>query len=125
MNCRVVLIDDDEDVAVLIEAMLGDDPRFDVVGVARDGEAGVELADTLQPDAVVLDLELPGLDGIEAIPLLRQRAPGAKIVVFSAFPDPYTLLDVIERGADAYVDKAATWAQLVPALEAVCTLTHG
>jgi DNA-binding NarL/FixJ family response regulator len=120
--CRIVLVDDDEEVAGLIEAMLTDDPRFRVVGIAADGHEGVALAGRLHPDAVVLDLELPYLDGLAAIPLIRSRVPDAKIVVFSAFPDPYTLLDVLERGADAYVDKASTWAQLVPALETVCAM---
>jgi DNA-binding NarL/FixJ family response regulator len=122
---RVVLIDDDEDVAALIEAMLDDDPRFRVVGVAGDGHEGVALANRLQPDAVVLDLELPGMDGLAALPRLRQCAPAAKIVVFSAFPDPYTLLDVLELGADAYVDKATAWAELVPALEQACGMAPG
>jgi DNA-binding NarL/FixJ family response regulator len=121
-TCRIVVVDDDEDVVSLIEAILDDDPRFEVVGMAYDGLQGVALAAQLQPDAVVLDLELPSCDGLSAIPRVRHEVPGAKIVVFSAYPDPYTLLDVVQRGADAYVDKATTWSELVPALETVCEI---
>lgn len=121
-TCRVVVVDDDEDVVSLIEAMLDDDPRFQLVGMARDGHEGVVLAARLQPDAVVVDLELQCAEGLDSIPEVRSCVPGAKIVVFSAFPDPYTLLDVVERGADAYVDKATTWSDLMPALEELCDI---
>ncbi len=118
---RVVLIEDDEDVRNLLEVMLELDERFDLVAQAGDGRQGLELAKRLRPDAVVVDLELPELDGLEAIPLLRREVPGAAIVVFSAFPDPYTLGDVLRLGATTYVDKGAAWAELFPAILSACS----
>jgi two-component system nitrate/nitrite response regulator NarL len=117
----VVLIDDDEDVAVLVETMLALDDRFQLVGSARSAADGIELAGDLQPDVIVLDLHLPGLDGIEALPILR-RVGRCPIVVFSAFPDPYTLLTAVEHGADGYVDKGRAWSELLPTLAALCEL---
>ncbi|HZQ29406.1 MAG TPA: response regulator transcription factor [Acidimicrobiales bacterium] len=114
------MIDDDAELRTLIEVMLDVDSRFRLVGQAGDGHAGVAVVERTQPDVIVLDLHLPGIDGITALPRLREAAPKARIVVFSAFPDPYTLLEVVERGADAYLDKATAWSQLLTTIEAVC-----
>jgi DNA-binding NarL/FixJ family response regulator len=112
---EVLLIDDDEDVAGLVETLISVDDRFRLVATSQWAAQGVILADVLQPDAIVLDLHLPGMDGLEALPHLR-RVSRAAIVVFSSFPDPYTLLSVLRRGADAYVDKAQAWAELLPTI---------
>ena len=68
------------------------------------------------------DLQLPGMGGLTALPLIRRRAPATRIVVFSAFPDPYTLVDVLQLGADGYLNKGTTWQELVPTLAALCQL---
>jgi DNA-binding NarL/FixJ family response regulator len=117
---RVVVIDDDAELRGLIEVMLEVDARFRMVGQAGDGREGVALVDRLQPDVIILDLHLPGMDGLTALPQLRAAAPDARIVVFSAFPDPYTLLEVVGLGADAYLDKATAWSQLLTTIDAVC-----
>jgi DNA-binding NarL/FixJ family response regulator len=117
---RVVVIDDEPDLRILIEVMLDVDERFRLVGQAASGDEGVRVAETLQPDVIVLDLQLPGIDGMSALPELRRVSPRSRIVVFSAFPDPYTLLEVVRRGADAYLDKATAWSQLLNTLAAVC-----
>lgn len=119
---RVVLVDDDEDMLSLLHVVISGEEGYEVVGTARDGYEAVAEAVRERPDIILLDLEMPHLDGIHALPHLREAAPHARIIVFSAFPDPYTLLDVVERGADAYVDKANAWAQLIPTMAAVCEL---
>lgn len=117
---RVLLVDDDPDVSGLFQVMLDQDERFSVVGQAQDGEEALRLADLSQPDVVVLDLYMPGMDGLRALPRLRARLPEARIVVVSAFPDPYTLLEAVERGADGYIDKSRAWCELIPALGSLC-----
>ena len=119
---RVVVVDDDHDVQDLLEFMFEVDGRFQVVGRAGDGAEALSLVEQLRPDAVVLDLQLPGMGGLTALPLIRRRAPATRIVVFSAFPDPYTLVDVLQLGADGYLDKGTTWQELVPTLAALCRL---
>lgn len=116
---RVLLIDDDDDVRALVETMIGVDGRFHLVASTDSATEGIRLAAWHQPDAVVLDLHIPGVDGLQALPVIRQVFGGV-VVVFSAFPDPFTLLDVTERGADAYVDKARAWSELLPAVAAAC-----
>jgi DNA-binding NarL/FixJ family response regulator len=117
-----VVVDDDRDVQDLLEFMLEVDGRFRVVGRASDATEAVNVVERQRPDAVVLDLQLPGMDGITALPLIRRRAPEARIVVFSAFPDPFTLVDVLQLGADGYLNKNATWLELIPTLATLCQL---
>ncbi|MGI8685481.1 MAG: response regulator transcription factor [Acidimicrobiales bacterium] len=119
---RVLLVDDDPDMRSLLEIMLAKDGRFCVMGHASDGAEAVRLAVSEQPDIVVLDLQMPGMDGLTALPLLRERLPAARIVVVSAFPDPLTLADAMQRGVDGYIDKSRTWCELVPTLEGLCAL---
>lgn len=113
---RVVIIDDDEDFRAFLEVMLDEDDRFAVVGTAGDGAEGVSLAARLLPDVIVLDLQMPVLDGMAALPMLRRRVPEARIVVVSAFPDLVTLMDLLDRGADLYLDKSRAWEEFIPAL---------
>ena len=117
---RVVVIDDDPDVCALLEVLFDVDDRFDLVGVADDGRTGVAIVSDLEPDAVVVDLDLPEIDGLEAISQIHASLPATRIVVFSAYPDPFTLLDVLRCGADSYLDKATAWAELVPTVADLC-----
>ena len=113
---RVLVVDDDPDIHPLLEVMFEMDGRFGVVGHARDGGEALALATSLRPDAVVLDLSMPGgMDGWEALPRLRRLLPEARIVVFSNFPDSLSLVQVLAKGGDAYLNKAAAW-ELVPVL---------
>ena len=113
---RVLVVDDDADIHPLIEVMFEIEGRFEVVGHAHDGQEAIELADTLRPDAVVLDLSMPGgMDGLEALPQLRRLLPESRIVVFSVFPEGLTLVRVLSAGGDAYLNKASAW-ELVPVL---------
>jgi DNA-binding NarL/FixJ family response regulator len=120
----VLLVDDDTDVRNLMEVMIGDDDHFTVVGHARDGQEALRLADLARPEVVVLDLHMPGMDGYAALPRLRAALPDARIVVVSAFPDPYTLVDAVQRGADGYLDKSRAWSELLPTLRSLCELAQ-
>jgi DNA-binding NarL/FixJ family response regulator len=120
---RLVVIDDDEDVRDLLQLLIELDPRFDLVGLAHDGVAGVTLAASLLPDAVILDLDLPHANGIEVIAQIRKVSPSSRVVVFSAFPDPFTLVDVLRSGADDYLAKGSAWSEVLPAVAALLA-TH-
>lgn len=119
---RVVVIDDDENVRELLLLMFDLDERFELVGTAANGLDGVDLVCRLVPDAVVVDLDLPGLDGLAVIDRVRDLELDIRIVVFSAFPDPFTLLEVLGHGAHAYLNKANAWSELLPVLAG---LFHG
>lgn len=110
------MIDDDLDVRDLLEVLFDLDERFELVGSAADGPSGIDLVRDLVPDAVVVDLELPGIDGLSVIEAVRSLALDIRVIVFSAFPDPFTLFDVLQRGADGYLNKATAWSELLPTL---------
>src|SRR5437868_4184242 len=106
-KAKVLLVDDEPDIVFLARTLFESDGRFDVVGEARDGQEAVRLAQSLQPEAVLLDILMPRMDGWEALPLIRRVAPDAAVVVVSALGRRQ---DVAERatalGAAAYVEKA-------------------
>ena len=109
-------IDDDEDVRELLRLMFDLDDRFELIGTAGTGRDGIDLVCRTVPDAVVIDLDLPGLDGLAVVDFVQSLELDIRIVVFSAFPDPFTLLDVLRHGAHAYLNKATAWAELLPAV---------
>ena len=76
-----------------------------MVGEAGDGHEAVELARDLQPDAVLLDLAMPRMDGVEALPLLLEAVPGVRVVVMSGFDQRGLGAQLIETGAVRYVEK--------------------
>jgi len=102
---RVVIADDSDDMRTLLRAQLEMDGRFAVVAEADDGLVAVEVAQQQQPDLIVLDLAMPRVDGLEALPLLREAAPAARIVVLSGF-DPHTVgPKVLAAGASRCLEK--------------------
>ena len=117
---RVLVIGDDEAIRDLVEAILELDPRFDLVGTAATGAAAVDMSTALRPEVVIFDLQTGGSDWAAVLRAIRRRLPEANMVVMSAIPDPYTLLEVVSLGADAYLDEANAFAELVPTLVAVC-----
>src|SRR3954462_6337199 len=100
---RVLLVDDLSDIRLVMRLLLEADGRVEVVGEAADGGEAVRLAGELLPDAVVLDLRMPGMDGVSALPLIRDASPGAVVVALSALPvGPMT---------DRAVDLGATYVR--------------
>jgi DNA-binding NarL/FixJ family response regulator len=117
---RVVVADDEPDVRALLGIALGLRGGFTVVGEAGDGAAAAALCDETHPDAIVLDLLMPGIDGFEAIDRIRALTPETKIVVFSALRAAQACEECLERGADAYVEKGHVVDDLPAAVERVC-----
>ena len=111
MVCRVVVVDDADSVRDLLSIRFELEDELQVVGTGDDGLEAIDLAGQLRPDVVVLDNQMPHLDGLSAIPLIRCVAPATRIVVFSACD---TIQDAaLEAGACAYVDKAQSLETLV------------
>ncbi|MBV9412912.1 MAG: response regulator [Acidimicrobiia bacterium] len=101
---RVLLVDDLSDIRLVMRLLLEADGRAEVVGEAADGAEAVRLAAVLQPDAVVLDLRMPGMDGVAALPLIRDASPGTVVVALSALPVGPMTDRAIDLGA-TYVRK--------------------
>lgn len=125
MTTSVLIVDDAADVrdllALIIETQAED---WVVVGHAGNGREAVERAVALQPSLVVLDLSMPVMDGLEALPLLRAQAPGAAVAVLSGFPRADVLAAVTEAGAHACLQKEDLVASLVPALTSLMNELH-
>jgi len=105
---RVLLVDDNTPLRGLVAEAIEADSRFEVVGAAGDGRAGVDAARALQPDVVLLDLAMPEMDGIEALPLLGEVAPRARVVVFSGFSRAPFAPTLLRGGALGYIEKGAS-----------------
>jgi DNA-binding NarL/FixJ family response regulator len=116
---RILIAEDDESFLEAIAVLLEQDDRFVVGGTARNGEEAVTLADELAPDAVVLDIEMPVLDGVEAARKLRAASPQLTIVAVSGHDYEERVLEIREAGADDYVRKARMDAELPRVLAAL------
>jgi DNA-binding NarL/FixJ family response regulator len=102
---NIYLCDDVPELRQLLRIILEEDPELRVVGEAGDAEIGIEEIAELQPNVVLLDLSMPGMDGLEALPLIRRAAPGTAVIVFSGFTEARMASLVLERGADRYIEK--------------------
>jgi len=92
---------------------------FDVVDTVRDGAQAIERATELEPDVILLDIAMPGMDGMAALPELRRALPNARIVVFSAFEERELAERALRIGADLYIEKGTTVTDLVARLRAL------
>ncbi len=102
---RVLVADDSPGVRELLVLLLNMESTFTVVGEARDGLAAVELAERLQPDLVILDVSMPRLDGIEALPRVRDASPKSRCVIFSGDSDLRLEQEARAAGAIAVISK--------------------
>jgi DNA-binding NarL/FixJ family response regulator len=108
----VVLADDSDDLRELLALTLDATGSIDIVGEGRDGREAVDLCRTLHPDVLVLDLAMPRMDGLEAIPLVRRNSPETRIMVLSGFEDPQVKSLAFATGAHAFVDKGEDAAKI-------------
>lgn len=116
---RVVLVDDVAALRRLVRFVLEEDARFTVVGEAGDGGQAVEVVARERPDLVLLDLSMPQMDGLEALPRIRDAVPACKVVVMSGFAEAKMGRVATGLGAARYVEKGATPDALVEALLSV------
>jgi DNA-binding NarL/FixJ family response regulator len=116
---RILVAEDDEAFLDSLEAVLAADGRFAVAGRARNGREAVELARRLPLDAVVMDIEMPGIDGVEATRRLRERAPDLPVLAISGHEYEERVLEIRQAGAGDYVRKARMPEDLPAALAAL------
>lgn len=117
MAHKVLLVDDAADLRFLLRVVLETDGSFEVVGEAGDGQTAVDLCVQTSPDVIVLDLSMPTMDGLEALPRLREVAPAAKIAVLSGFDGSRVASSTTTLGADAYFEKGTPPTVVLDALK--------
>ncbi|MFP5218530.1 MAG: response regulator transcription factor [Actinomycetes bacterium] len=113
---RVLHVEDNAQMRHWLEIVVDGVDDLTVVGAAADGRDGVELAAELRPDVVVLDNSMPTMDGLDALPLIRQAAPEARVVMWCNDPDVRD--QALERGAVELVDKAEPVERLLEVIRA-------
>jgi DNA-binding NarL/FixJ family response regulator len=116
---RILIAEDDESFLETIALLLEQDERFVVAGKARNGVEAVTLAEVVTPDAVILDIEMPLLDGVEAARQLRAASPQLPIVAVSGHDYEERVLEIRQAGADDYVRKARMDVELPRVLAAL------
>lgn len=114
---RVVLCDDQEIVTEGLQVILSTAPSVEVVGVAHDGADLLPLAARLQPDVVLMDLKMPGVNGIQATRRLREQFPAIRVLVLTTYADDEWVFDAIRAGAAGYLLKETPREQLVAAIK--------
>lgn len=120
-SLRVLIADDDERYAHLVAELLQRAGGLEVVGIAKDGEEAVQLACWQDADVVLMDIEMPRIDGITATRLVRQARPRLCVLMLSG-AGPDRLEEAQAAGAVGYVRKALAPADLVPTLLALCAV---
>jgi DNA-binding NarL/FixJ family response regulator len=113
----ILICDDNTAFRALLGAVADSMPGMSVVGEAADGEAAISEAARLQPDVILLDLAMPRLTGLDALPRLRQAAAAAKIIVLSGFAKEIAADQVLALGADSYLEKGAEPETIIAAIE--------
>ena len=120
VNLNVLVVDDSDDLRDLIIMVI---ERYaagwEVVATAAQGLQAVDAARNSQPDLVLLDIAMPVMDGLEALPLILEAAPGAVVVMLSGFPFAVAGRGAISAGAHGYLEKSDLVGTLIPRLERI------
>ncbi|MFD4675477.1 response regulator [Lentzea sp. NPDC058450] len=114
---RVLVVDDQRLIREGIASLLGLQPGIEVVGTAADGHEAVEQAVVLAPDVVLMDVRMPGVDGVEAVALIRRRAPSCRVVMLTTFDDEDYVVRSLRAGATGYLLKDLPSQELAAAVK--------
>ncbi|WP_018680961.1 response regulator [Actinokineospora enzanensis] len=116
MSVRVLVVDDQRLIREGIASLLGLQAGVEVIGTAADGAEAVERTLALAPDLVLMDVRMPGMDGVAAVAALRTRAPGCRVVMLTTFDDEELVVRALRAGAAGYLLKDLPAAELADAI---------
>ena len=115
-SLRVLLCDDMHQVRLLLRTEMTLESDLEIVGEATNGAEAIELAREWQPDVVVLDLTMPVMDGLEALPRIREAAPAARVIMLSAHGASEMEARAVAAGASLYIEKTVSTSEIVRAV---------
>jgi DNA-binding NarL/FixJ family response regulator len=115
---RILITDDHPVVREGLSGMLAGQSDFEVIGLAADGDTAVKMHDSLAPDVTLMDLRMPGLDGVGAIKAIKAHQPSSRIIVLTTYDSDADILPAIEAGATGYLLKDAPREELFRAIRA-------
>lgn len=116
---RLVIIEDQTAIREMLVEILRDDPNFELVGEAGDGQTAVQLCLEKIPDVCVLDAKIPGLNGVDILRRVAKRIPQMRVLVFSGHENPVLVREMLEAGAHGFVEKTAGLYEFRKGLETV------
>jgi DNA-binding NarL/FixJ family response regulator len=116
---RILLVDDQKLIRQGLKALLELDPEIDIIGSASDGQAAIEQVGILNPDIMLIDIRMPGMDGVTATRIVSERFPETKIIVLSGYDDEEYLAEALRSGAKGYLLKDTPAEELVNVIRAV------
>jgi DNA-binding NarL/FixJ family response regulator len=116
---RILLVDDQRLMREGLRTLLELEPDLRVAGEAGDGQAALEAYAALQPDVVLMDVRMPGMDGVEATRRLRAQWPGARVIILTTFDEDATVFEGLRAGAQGYLLKDVSGVELAEAVRAV------
>jgi DNA-binding NarL/FixJ family response regulator len=119
---RVLIADDQRLFAEGVMNLLGADERIEVVGLAHNGAEATRLAESLRPDVVVMDIGMPGMDGIEATRQIKRRFPETVVMILTASDRPVDVERATEAGAAGYLTKDSASSDLITAVVEIAAL---
>ncbi|MEB9613098.1 hybrid sensor histidine kinase/response regulator transcription factor [Bacillus cereus] len=116
---RLCIVDDHSFIRESLHTILGGLEDLQVVGMAEDGERALELCERLKPDVVLMDLEMPNLDGIHATKMIKKKCPDIRVLILSTFQNTERAKEIIRNGADGYVLKSIDSRELAESIRLV------
>jgi DNA-binding NarL/FixJ family response regulator len=119
MHVRILIVDDHQIIRDGLRALLEQQPGYSVVGEASDGREALDLAQRQTADVCIMDVSMPGLNGIDATARLAALQPGLKIIGLSMHSDPPTVSRMLDAGADGYVPKDSAFEEITQAVSSV------
>ena len=115
----IVVVDDHPVVRNGLVALMGTIPGFEVVGEAAEGDAAVQVVAEVEPDVVLMDVRMPGMDGVEATRRIREQVPGCRVLILTMHDDDATVFTAMKAGAQGYLLKEAEQDDIVRAVRAI------
>jgi len=119
VTIRVLIVDDHAIVRAGLRAVLKGEPGMELVGEATNGEEAIQISQVVNPDVIVLDLNMPGLSGIQVTRLIKQEQPEVRILILTVHEDEALLREAIRAGASGYIIKHAAENELISAIHSV------
>lgn len=123
MTIKLLLVDDDDLVRTGLKMIIESDPEFDVLGEAANGVEGVALADRLKPDVVLMDIQMPEMDGIEATGIITEKSPdpdnGPRVLVLTTFEQDEYVFQALRAGASGFLLKRTPADELIAGIKIV------
>lgn len=116
---RVILVEDDQEIRNSFSLIVNSSPKFTVINGYGDGEEAIKNLNKDKPEIVLMDIELPGMNGIQATKVIKDKLPSADIIMVTVYEDSDLVFEALKAGASGYITKSANYMELLSALEEI------